>query len=59
MAFGPFSGNKGGYSDLWMIKITIKTDEIDMDVCFFQKNITYKNYVCPYSPAFSYQFIGL
>ena len=33
MAFltGLFSGDKGDYSDVWMIKITIKTNEIDMD----------------------------
>ena len=47
MAFGLFSGDKGDHSDVWMIKITIKTNEIDMDVCFFQKNMTYKNHVCP------------
>ena len=35
-----------------MIKNTIKTNEIDMDVCFFQKNITYKKHVCPYCLAF-------
>ena len=32
-----FSGNKHDYSDVWMIKTTIKTNQIDMDVCFFQK----------------------
>ena len=26
-----------------MIRITIETNEIDVDVCFFQKNMTYKN----------------
>ena len=43
VAFRLFSGDKGDYSDVWMIKITVKTDEIDSDVCFLQKNITYKN----------------
>ena len=57
--FGLFSGDIGDYSDAWMIKITIKTNEIDMNFCFFQKNITYKNHVFPCSPAFSNQFIGL
>ena len=52
--FGLFSGDKGDYSDVWMIKITVKTNKIDMDVCFFQKNITYKNHVCPYNVAFVY-----
>ena len=46
--FGLFSGTKGDYSDVLVIKITIKTNEIDVDFCFFQKNITYKNRVCPY-----------
>ena len=32
---GVFSGDKGDYIDVWMIKITIET--IKMDVCFFQK----------------------
>ena len=45
--FELFSGDKDDYSDGWMIKSTIKANEIDMDVCFFQKNITYKNHVCP------------
>ena len=49
-----FLGDKGGYSNVYMIKIMIKTNEIDMDVCFFQKNITYKNHVCSLSPAFSH-----
>ena len=49
--FGLFSGDKGDYSDMCMIKITIK---IDMDVCFFQKNITYKNHASALSPAFSH-----
>ena len=45
--FGLFSEDKGDYSDVGMIKITIKTNEIDMDLC-----TTYKNHVCPLSPAF-------
>ena len=35
--FGLFSGDKGDYIDVWMIKITIKTNQIDMDVCLLQK----------------------
>ena len=35
--FGPFSWDKGDYIDVWMIKVTIKTNQIEMDVCFFQK----------------------
>ena len=42
-----FSGDKGDHIDVWMIKITLKSDQIDTDVCFFQTWMTYKNYVCP------------
>ena len=35
--FGLFSGDKGDYIDVWIIKITIKTNQIGMDVCLFQK----------------------
>ena len=59
MAWTVFLGQRCDYSDVWMIKITIEINEIDMDVCFFQKNITYKSHVCPLSPDFSHQFIGL
>ena len=35
-------------SDVWMIKITIKTNQIvRLDVCFFQKQITYKDRLSP------------
>ena len=36
--FGLFPGDKDDYIDvdMWMIKITIKTNQIHMDVCFFQ-----------------------
>ena len=30
--FGLFSGDKGDNIDMWMIKITIKENQIDMDV---------------------------
>ena len=32
--FGMFSEDKGDYIDEWMIRITIQTNQIDMDVCF-------------------------
>ena len=35
--FGLFSWDKGDNIDMWMIKITIKADEIDMVFCLFQK----------------------
>ena len=44
--FGLFSEDKGGYIDVWVIKITIRTNQIDMDVCLEIRQ----------SPAFS---IGL
>ena len=34
--FGLFSEDKGDYIDVWMMKITITTNQIDMDVYFFQ-----------------------
>ena len=51
--FGLFSEDKGDYSDLWMIKIKIKANETEIELCFLHKNITYKNHVCPHSLAFS------
>ena len=36
VAFGLFSGDKDDHIDVWMVKITIKTNQIDMDVSFFQ-----------------------
>ena len=35
--FWLFSGVKDDYIDVWMIKIPIKTNQIDMDVGFFNK----------------------
>ena len=35
--FVVFYEDNGNYIDMWIIKITIKTNQIDMDVCFFQK----------------------
>ena len=40
MVFGLFSGDKGINIDTWMIKITIKANQIDtfsMDVLFISK----------------------
>ena len=31
------SVDKRDYIDVWIIKITIKTNQSDMNVCFFQK----------------------
>ena len=54
MAFWTAFWDKVIYSDLWMIETTIKTNKTDKDDCFFQKSITHKKYVCPYSLAFFY-----
>ena len=35
--FGLFSGDKGDNTDMWMIKITIKANQIDMDVLLISK----------------------
>ena len=32
VAFGLFSGDKGDNIDMWVTKITIKANQIDMDV---------------------------
>ena len=37
--FGLFSGDRGDYIDVWMIKFTIQTNKINMDVCFFKRQI--------------------
>ena len=36
VVFGLFSGDKGDYIDVLIIKNMIKTNQIDMDVCFFK-----------------------
>ena len=45
--FRLFSGDKGDYVDVWMIKITMETNQNDMNVYFSQKYIAYKTHVCP------------
>ena len=35
--FGLFSGYRGDNIDMWMIKIKIKANQIDMDVLFISK----------------------
>ena len=55
MAFGLFSENK---VDVWMIKNTIKTNQIDMGVCFFEGRQYSKTIFVP-KLHFSHQFAGL
>ena len=33
--FRLFSEDKGDYIDVWIVKMTIKTNEVDRDFCFF------------------------
>ena len=40
--FGLFSGDKGDNIDMWMIKITMKTNQIDMNVLLI--STSYHNY---------------
>ena len=35
--FGQFSGKKGNDIDMWMIKIKIKANEVDMDILLISK----------------------
>ena len=44
--FGLFSGDKGDNIDMWMIKITIKANQIDMDVLLISKVENIQNHVC-------------
>ena len=37
MTFGLFSGDKGDNIDMWMTKITIKANQIDMNVLLSSK----------------------
>ena len=47
MLFGLFSRDKRDHNDVWMIKITIKTKEIDLDACLFEKNVAYETMFVP------------
>ena len=44
---------------MWMIKIMIKTNEINMDVLLISKVDDIKNHVCPLSPACSIILLAL
>ena len=43
---GLFSGDKDDNIDMWMIKITIETNHIDLNVLLISKVNKYKNHVC-------------
>ena len=47
MAFGSFSGQKGDYIDVWLIKITIGANQIDMVFAFFRNRQHTKSMFVP------------
>ena len=47
--FGLFSGDKGDNTDIWMIKITIKANLIDMDV-LLMSGLSIVLLVCEFYP---------
>ena len=44
--FGLFSGDKGDNIDMWMIKIMIKANQIDMDALLISEIDNLQNHVC-------------
>ena len=51
--FGLFSGDKGVNIDMWIIKITIKANQIEMDVLLISKVDNVQKPCLSLSPAFS------
>ena len=59
VAFGLFSGDKGDNTDMWMIKITVKANQIDMDVLFISKVDNIQKPCLSLKSGFFHYFIGL
>ena len=59
MIFGLFSGDKGDRIDMWLIKIMIKTNQIDMDVLFISEVDNVQKLCFSLKSGFSHYFIGL
>ena len=59
MTFGLFSGDKGDSIDMWMIKITIKVNQIDMDVLLISKADNIQKPRLSLKSGFFNYFIGL
>ena len=57
--FGLNSGDKGDNIDMWMIKITIKANQIDMDVLFISEVDNVKKLCLSLKSDFFNYFIGL
>ena len=57
--FGLFSGDKGDSIDMWMIKIMIKANQIDMDVLFISEVDNVRKLCLSLKSGFFDSFIGL
>ena len=57
--FGLNSGDKGDNIDMWMIKITIEADQIDIDVLLFSKVGNIQKTCLSLKSGFFHYFIGL
>ena len=57
--FGLFSGDKGDSIDMWMIKITMKVNQIDMDVLLISKVDNIQKPCLSLKSVFFHYFIGL
>ena len=57
--FGLLSGDKGDNTDMWMIKITVKANQIDMDVLLISKVDNIQKPYLSLISGFFHHFIGL
>ena len=57
--FGLFSGDKGDNIDMWMIKITIRANQIEMDVLLISKVDNIQKPCLSLKSGFFHYFIGL
>ena len=58
MAFWTIFQDKGDNIDMWMIKITIKANQIDMDVLLISKVDTIQKPCLSLKSCFFHQFMG-
>ena len=59
MAFWTVSGDKGDNTDMWMIKITIKANRIDMDILLISNVDNIQKPCLSLKSGFFHYFIGL
>ena len=57
--FGLNSGDKGGNIDMWMIKITIKANQIDMNVLLISKVDNMQKACLSLKSGFFHYLIGM